>query len=464
MAPSSDRRYDCDFLTDVLPADRVSTEESRLEQYSRDASNQHEPAMPDAVVWPETPAETAALLAAANDRTVPVTPWSGGSGLEGNAIPVHGGIVCNTYEMTDIAVRPDDLQAVAGAGVVYDDLNEELAGYGLRFPPGISSGDVATIGGMVATNASGFNAVGYGETRDHVHRLEVVLPDGRVIDCGRDVVKTSSGYSLKDLFVGSEGTLGVVTEATLGLAGLPKEKRAAVVTFPTPSDACRAVSEMIRFGLRPGALEFVDAFSIEAINEYSDGADLPVAPTLIIELHGNNSGIDEDLAFARGICEDNNAETWETAGESEMEGVWRARRDANPALHNWRDGWDMAMPGDVVVPISRYPDLIDFVTETAEGLDLVCSNMGHAGDGNLHYTPIVAVDNADMQARADELNRRVVDFAIELGGTITGEHGVGMGKRKFMADEHGEALSLMRQIKDTLDPNGIMNPGKVLPE
>lgn len=464
MPTSPDRRYDCGFLSAILPVDRVTMESSRLEQYSQDASNQHEPAMPDAVVWPHTAEEVAAVLSAANERGVPVTPWSGGSGLEGNAIPVAGGIVCNTYEMTDVSVHPDDLQAVVGAGVVYDDLNAELASHGLRFPPGISSGEVATIGGMVATNASGFNAVGYGETRDSVHRLEVVLPDGRIIECGRNVVKTSSGYSLKDLFVGSEGTLGVVTEATLGLVGLPAEKRAAVVTFPSPHDACRAVSEIIRFGLRPGALEFVDAFSIEAINAYSDGADLPVAPTLIIELHANNSGIDEDVAFARGICEDNGAATWEAADESEMADVWRARRDANPALHNWRAGWDMAMPGDVVVPISRYPELIDFVNETADELDLVCSNMGHAGDGNLHYTPIVEVADAEMQARAEELNRRVVDFTIDLGGTITGEHGVGLGKRKFMAAEHGTALSVMRQIKDTLDPNGIMNPGKVLPE
>lgn len=464
MPHMPDRRYDCGFLSDIVPADRVTTERTRLEQYSQDASNQHEPALPDAVVWPHTADEIAEILSSANDRNIPVTPWSGGSGLEGNAIPVAGGVVCNTYEMTDVDVRPEDLQAVVGAGVIYDELNAELAVHGLRFPPGISSGEVATIGGMVATNASGFNAVGYGETRDHVHRLEVVLPDGRIIECGRNVVKTSSGYSLKDLFVGSEGTLGVVTEATLGLAGVPAEKRAAVVTFPTPSDACQAVAEIIRFGLRPGALEFVDAFSIEAINDYSDGADLPVAPTLIIELHANTSGIEEDVAFAKGICEDNEAETWEATDEAEMDGVWRARRDANPALHNWREGWDMAMPGDVVVPISRYPDLIDFVEETAEELDLVCSNMGHAGDGNLHYTPIIDVNDAEMRARADELNRRVIDFTIDLGGTITGEHGVGIGKRKFMADEHGEALSVMRQIKDVLDPNAIMNPGKVLPE
>lgn len=464
MPTTPDDGYDCGFLDGLVPDDRVTFEPTQLEQYSRDASNQHAPSMPDAVVWPHTAAEVAAVLSAANERDVPVTPWSGGSGLEGNAIPVAGGVVCNTFEMTDVEVRPADLQASVDPGVVYDDLNAELASHGLRFPPGISSGEVATIGGMVATNASGFNAVRYGETRDHVYRLEVVLPDGRIVECGRDVVKTSSGYSLKDLIVGSEGTLGVVTEATLGLAGRPAEKRAAVVTFPSPTDACRTVSEIIRYGLRPGALEFVDAFSVEAINEYSDGAALPVAPTLIIELHANNSGIEEDVAFARDICEENDAETWEAADESEMADVWRARRDANPALHNWRDGWDMAMPGDVVVPISRYPDLIAFVTETADELDLVCSNMGHAGDGNLHYTPIVDLEDADMRDRADELNRRVIDFAIDLGGTITGEHGVGMGKRKFMAAEHGEALSVMRQLKDTLDPNGIMNPGKVLPD
>jgi len=419
--------------------------------------------MPDAVVWPASTAEVSAVLAAAHERGVPVTPWSGGSGLEGNAIPVEGGIVLNTYGMDAVSVAPRDLQATVGPGVVYDDLNDELAAHGLRFPPGISSGDVATIGGMVATNASGFNAVKYGETRDHVRQLEVVLPDGEVVTCGRGVVKTSSGYSLKDLVVGSEGTLGVVTEATIVVSGLPEHKRAALVTFPSRRAASNAVAEMIRFGLAPAAVEFLDALSIEMILDYRD-VSLRAEPTLVLEFHGNTSGIDEDVAFARDICEDNDATGWEAAGENEMDDIWGARRDALPAFRARSEDEKVAMLGDVVVPISKYPDIVETVAKTAEELDVVTPCVGHAGDGNLHYAPLVPEDDPDAMARAREFNRRVVEAAIDLGGTATGEHGVGEGKRQFMRREHAGAVDLMRTIKDAIDPKGLMNPGKVLPD
>lgn len=460
---TSGRHHDTSFLADVLPDGKVSVAATDREHHASDASP-HEGHLPDAVCWPTTTDEVAAVLAAADDRGVPVTPWSGGTSLEGNPIPVEGGIVLDTYEMDDVAVRPEDLQATVGPGVVYDDLNDELARYGLRFPPGISSGDAATIGGMIANNASGFNAVRYGETRDHVLRLEVVLPDGRTIECGRDVIKTSSGYSLKDLIVGSEGTLGVVTEATLSLAPIPEHKRAALVTFPTREDASRAVSEIVRFGLRPGAVEFVDALSVEMIDAYAADLDLRAEPTLILELHANNDGIDEDVEFARDICTDNGATGWEAAAEDRMDDIWRARRDALPAYRAYREDWDVAVVGDVVVPISKYPDIVTAVGEISDDLDLVTPCVGHAGDGNLHYTPLVDPDDADAVERAHELNERVVSAAIEMGGTATGEHGVGVGKRKFMDAEHAGAVDVMAAIKATLDPNGIMNPGKVLPD
>jgi D-lactate dehydrogenase (cytochrome) len=360
-------------------------------------------------------------------------------------------------------VRPDDLQATVGPGIVYDDLNGVLASDGLRFAPGISSGDVATIGGMIANNASGFNAVRYGETRDHVLRLEVVLPDGRVIECGRDVVKTSAGYSLKDLFVGSEGTLGVVTEATLSLEGIPQYKRAALVTFESAREASQAVSDTIRFGARPGAIEFMDTLTVEMVNGYS-GTDMDETPTLIVELHGDNSGIDEDVEFVRGICEDNGATGWQAADEDEMDEVWQARRDVYHATRAYREDWDIAVVGDVVVPISKYPDIVDRVVEESEEMGIVCPAVGHAGDGNLHYTPLVDTDDEAAIERALELNDRIVSAAVEMGGTATGEHGVGIGKRKFMRQEHAAGVDLMRGIKELVDPNGIMNPGKVIPE
>ena len=459
----ADTTYDCSFLSDFLPPGAVSFEASRREQYASDASP-HEPHEPDAVVWPTTTEQVADVLAAANERGVPVTPWSGGSGLEGNAIPVLGGIVLSTFEMDDVTVRPADLQAVVGPGVVYDDLNERLARDGLRFPPGISSGEVATIGGMIATNASGINAVGYGETRDHVLRVEVVLPDGRVLQCGRDVIKTSAGYSLKDLVIGSEGTLGVVTEATLSLAGIPEYRRAALVPFPHEREASRAVSEIIRFGVKPGAIEFIDGQTIEMLNAYAETAPFREAPTLVIELHGNNSGIDEDVAFVRGICEENGALEWIEADEQNMSEVWRARRDSLPAYRAYREEWDVAVIGDVVVPISNYPDIVAAVQAHSQELDVVSPCLGHAGDGNLHFTPLVDPTDEAAVERAFELNDRVIRDAIAMGGTATGEHGIGIGKRSFMEREHGEAVSIMRAIKRVFDPNGIMNPGKVLPD
>jgi len=455
--------YDCRFLTDVVPAERVHFAESRREQFALDASA-HEPHLPDAVVEPESTAEVSAVLEAANERGVPVTPWSGGSGLEGNAIPVAGGIVLTTYRMDDVEVGAADLQATVGPGVVYDDLNEALGEYGLRFPPGISSGDVATIGGMIATNASGFNAVKYGETRDHVRRLEVVLPDGEVIECGKGVVKTSSGYSLKDLFVGSEGTLGVITGATIAVSGIPERKRAALVTFPSRTAATTAVSEMIRFGLDPAAVEFVDALSIEMITDYRPDVSLREEPTLILEFHGNTSGIDEDVEFAREICADNDATDWEAVDEEEMDRIWQARREALPAIRAYDDAQEVAMLGDVVVPISKYPDIVAAVTEASEELDVLAPCVGHAGDGNLHFTPLVPEGDEAAMERAKELNDRIVETAIDLGGTATGEHGVGLGKRKFMRREHAGAVDLMGTLKRAVDPGGIMNPGKVLPD
>jgi D-lactate dehydrogenase (cytochrome) len=455
--------YDCRFLADVVPDDRVDFEESRREEFAVDASP-HDPTLPDAVVWPASTEEVSGVLAGASERGIPVTPWSGGSSLEGNAIPASGGIVLNTFRMDDVSVSPADLQATVGPGVVYDDLNEQLGTHGLRFPPGISSGDVATIGGMIANNASGFNAVKYGETRDHVRRLEVVRPDGEVITCGSGVVKTSSGYSLKDLFVGSEGTLGVITEATIAVSGIPEHKRAALVTFPTRVDATSAVSEMVGFGLEPAAVEYVDELSLGMINDYRPEVSLREEPTLILEFHGNTSGLDEDVAFARDICEDNDATSWDEAGEAEMDRIWQARRDALPAIRAHEPDTDVAILGDIVVPISAYPDIVARVAEVSEELDLLTPCVGHAGDGNLHFTPVVPEDDEDAWDRARELNRRIVEETIDLGGTATGEHGVGRGKRKFMDREHGAALDLMREIKETIDPVGIMNPGKVLPE
>lgn len=453
--------YDCSFLSDVMMEGQVEYSNSVREHYSSDASP-HEASLPDAVVWPMNTEETSRVVSAANEEDVPIIPWGGGSGLEGNAIPTTGGIVLNTTELTGVTVRPQDLQVDVGPGVIYDELNEELARFGLWFPPGISSGNLATIGGMIATNASGFNSVRYGETRDHILQIEVVLPDGQIITCGRKVIKTSSGYSLKDLFIGSEGTLGVVTNATIALTGLPEQKHGAIVPFPSADNASKAVSDIIGSGLVPGAIEFVGDTALRLINEYTD-TDFTETPTLFIELHANNSGITEDVTLTKQICDDHDSLDWEAASTDALSKLWTARRKAYDATRAHRPDWEVAMVGDIVVPISQYPAIVNRVSTRSTELDLVCPALGHAGDGNLHYAPLVDPTDDDMVARANKLNEEIVTTAIDLGGSATGEHGIGTGKNRFMPTEHGPSIELMTTIKNTIDPNGIMNPEKIFP-
>lgn len=455
--------HDCSFVTDVVTAGRVRTDDEALDAHSKD-EGPHEAHRPDVVVWPDSVTEIAALLAAANERGVPVTPWSGGTSIEGNPIPVAGGIVINTYDFDDITVRRNDLQAVVGPGVVYDDLNKTLAPDNLRFAPGIAAGDIATIGGMIANNASGLNAVRYGVTGDHVQRLEVVLPDGQVIECGRDVPKSTAGYNLKDLFVGSEGTLGVITEATLSLEGTAQNRHAALVTFPSSFAASQAVSKIMAAGLKPGALEFMDTQLVELLNEYNDTAAFPVAPLLLIELHGNSGDLSTQMNRVQAICEKHDASEWSEADVDDIETIWRVRRDAYPAACEYYADQTVGVIGDVVVPISKYPEIVRRIEELSEQFDILTPCVGHAGDGNIHFLPIVDRQDSEAMERVQRLNDKIVSAALNLGGTATGEHGIGIGKRKFMRQEHSNAVDIMSGIKNVIDPNGIMNPGKTLPE
>ena len=458
----SPRSTDVSFLTDVVPGDQVETDPDALDAYGGD-EGPHPARRPDAVVHAHGAADVSAVLAACHDRDVPVTPRSGGSSIEGNPIPVAGGVVLDTYTMDDVDVRPADRLAVAGPGVVYDDLNDHLAPDDLRFAPGIAAGNLATVGGMIANDASGLNAVKYGVTADHVRRLEVVLADGRIIECGRGVAKSASGYRLKDVFVGSEGTLGVVTEATLALEPRPAERRAALATFPTREAAGDAVANVMAGPLTPGALEYLDGAAARLLDETND-AGLPDAPQLIVELHGTNDGVAADLDVVRDACEDAGCTGFETATEAEIDRLWAARRDVYPAACDYREDATVAFIGDVVVPVSRYPDIVARAARLADELDLVAPCVGHAGDGNLHFLPVANLDDPEERDRAMELNDRMVRAALDLGGTSTGEHGVGIGKRKFMREEHAAAVDVMRDLKDTLDPEGVLNPGKVLPE
>jgi D-lactate dehydrogenase (cytochrome) len=451
-----------EFLEDLLGPERVSVNPADLEAHSQDESF-HMPHPPDVVVWPENAQEISAILRYANRERLPVTPWSGGSSLEGNPIPVDGGILLALYNMNRILeINEADLQVVVQPGVVYDQLNARLARHGLFFPPAPGSADVATIGGMVANNSSGMHAVRYGATRDYVLALEVVLPDGRIVRLGKPVIKSASGYDLVRLFVGSEGTLGVATEITLRLR-LVMEKRAAVATFASMEAAAQTIYEINRYGPMPAALELMDPEIVRLVNQWQS-LSLDQVPTLVMEFHGTPAGLEEEIAMIEETCRDNGCTSFEMAANpAERDRLWQGRREAHNAVKHLHPNCHIEI-GDIVVPISKYVDAVLKAYELAEELGLRIATFGHAGDGNLHVEYIAEKEDAGEQARAKELNRRLVHWALSVGGTATGEHGVGIGKREFMAEEHGPALDVMRALKQMLDPNGIMNPGKIFPD
>jgi len=456
------REEDICFLRSIFGSDRVSVKKADLDAHSIDESP-HEPHPPDVIVWPQSAEEISKTLKWANERRIPVTPWSGGSSLEGNPIPIYGGIILGMYKMKKIMeIRPEDLQVRVQPGVVYDELNERLARYGLFFPPAPGSSDVATIGGMVANNASGIYAARYGTTKDYVLKLEVVLPTGQIISVGSNAMKSSSGYDLVRLFVGSEGTLGVITEITLRLRFV-MEKMAAVAVFPSMREAAQAIFEINRYGPSPAALELMDARIVELVNRWK-GLKMIKAPTLVMEFHGTPAGIREEVELVKETCMEKGCIEFRSGiGHRERALLWEGRREAHNAVKYLNPGY-ISIIGDIVVPISNYPDAVERAYEIARKYGIRIYTFGHAGDGNLHTEILARKEDEDEMRKAELVNEEIVRYAIEVGGTSTGEHGVGIGKRKFMMLEHGEGLEVMRMIKRLLDPNGIMNPGKIFEE
>ena len=447
-------------LNAIYPADRISVSRAMREQHARDQSA-HQAHLPDVVVWPLTAEEVSRTLALANQARVPVTPWGAGTSIEGNPIPVHGGVVLDLSRMDKIiAIHDQDFQVTVQPGVLYKDMNKILARYGLFFAP--DPGANASIGGMLANNAAGIRTVKYGATRDNVLRLQVALADGRVIRTGSRSVKQSSGYDLTHLFVGSEGTLGVITEATLKLAPIPAHISAASAAFPTVADAANAVFEIIGSGLEPSALELLDATAIHVLNT-DPAMDYPEAPTLFMEFSASNqAALTETLAQVQAICQENHASVFDAgAGRQERARLWHARHHLFETHVRYFAGQSFLV-GDAATPISNYPQLIARTAALMQEKEMTGSLLGHAGDGNIHTILFFPPDDAAARQRAMDFNDAFVALALELEGTSTGEHGVGLGKQKFMAREHGPALDVMRQLKRSLDPNGILNPGKVL--
>ncbi|MFC7096879.1 FAD-binding oxidoreductase [Halobaculum marinum] len=467
MAPETDDRphHDVSFLADLDLVGEVSLGTSDRDEHATDwGTDEADAVRPDAVVYPESTADVAAVVAAANERGVPVTAYAAGTGLESNAAPLHAGISMDMTRMDAIhEIRPDDLQVDVGPGAIGADVDEAVARHGLFFPPLPSSGDISTIGGMIATDASGMRTVKYGEVADWLLELEVVLADGSVTTVGSKAAKTSAGYNLKDLIVGSEGTLAIVTRATLELAGRPEQIKGGRAVFPTLDDATAAISDAVTAGVDVAKIELFDAETAMLANAYSDAA-LPERPMVFVEFHANH-GIDDEIAFCRTVFEAHNVEQFEMASGERMDELWQARKDITYAAEAYDPDREMGQPGDVTVPIGSYPEMIRAVKDVAAEYDLFVPCFGHAGDGNLHYFVLRDPDDPEEVARAEAAYGELVERALELGGTATGEHGIGAGKRKYLEPEHGAAaVGAMRAIKQALDPRGTLNPGKVVPD
>jgi len=452
---------DINYLEYTVESDRFSIGESNLDLHSRDQSH-HPASRPEAVIWPKNKVEVVEILTYANEKLIPVTCWGGGTSVEGNPIPVHGGVVLDFSLMTRILeIREADFQADVEPGVVYQDLNEKLRHKGLFFPP--DPGARATIGGMLANNASGVRTVKYGSTRENVLQIKVVLANGEILEIGSRASKTSSGYDLINLFVGSEGTLGVIVEATVRLRGLNEEFSTVIVTFPSIENAAAAVFEMKRFGLDPASLELLAPECVNIINKERN-LGLKVSPTLFIEFHGaSKTQVQEVTKMAQEICVDIGCHDFIAGIErKDRDKLLKARYElAEMIILNHVDRSHTVI--DVAVPVSAYPEIIALAREESNKAGIPGYTFGHAGDGNLHLIFMGKTGDEKEWAMIDQVNEIIVRRAIAVGGTATGEHGTGIGKRKFMEAEHGAGLLWMKKIKGLLDPNGILNPGKIFP-
>jgi len=463
MTVASPSRLAPELLTSLeqLVGNRLNVTQAVREHHSRGESHRTSGA-PDAVVYPTSTEEVSAIAKLCSAYRVPMVPFGAGTSLEGNVTPLRGGVTIDLTRMGRILeVNVDDLDCRVEAGVTRNTLNRALAREGLFFP--IDPGADATLGGMAATRASGTNAVRYGTMKDNVLGLTAVLADGSVVHTGTRARKSSAGYDLTRLLVGSEGTLGVITEVSLRLYGIPEVIGGAVCSFASLAGAVRTVIEAIQLGVPVARLELLDDVQVDACNRFS-GLSLPVAPLLLVEFHGSAVTVADHAAAFEGIASVQGGSGWEwTTDAAERERLWAARHQAYYAGKALRPG-ALAIPTDVCVPISR---LAECIVETRADIDrsgLVAPIVGHVGDGNFHVVVLFDPAAPSEVEAAHTFNARLIARAQAMGGTCTGEHGVGYGKLEFMAGEHDPAtLRMMAAVKRALDPQGILNPGKVIP-
>ncbi|MCA1242452.1 FAD-binding protein [Stappia stellulata] len=416
---------------------------------------------PDAVIFAHSTEEVAEAVRICAEHKVPVIAFGTGSSLEGHVNAPAGGVSIDMSQMDKVLqVNAEDLDCTVQAGVTRTRLNEHLRDTGLFFP--IDPGADASIGGMAATRASGTNAVRYGTMKDAVMALTAVMADGTVVHTGGRARKSSAGYDLTRLLVGSEGTLGIITEVTLRLHGIPEAVSGGVCPFPDLESACNAVIMTIQCGLPVARIELLDAMQIRASNAYSK-LDLAETPTLFVEFHGTPDGVREQSELFGEIARDSGGGefVWATKAEDRTK-LWKARHDAYWAAMGLRPG-AKGVSTDVCVPISRLAECIGETNRDIDAMGLTAALVGHVGDGNFHVLVLVDTDNPTEIETTEDFIERLNWRAIEMGGTCTGEHGVGQGKMKYLAREHGAGLGVMRAIKTALDPDNILNPGKIVP-
>jgi len=446
-------------LKDKL-GDRVSTGASILDIHAHDEAH-YAPVRPDAVVFPESTAEVVQVVRCCAAGGCPIIPYGVGTSLEGHVIPIRGGVTVDMSRMNAVlAVNAEDMDVTVQPGVTRRQLNEELKSTGLMFT--VDPGADASLGGMAATRASGTNAVRYGTMRENVLAMEVVLADGRVIRTGTRARKSSAGYDLTRLFVGSEGTLGLISELTVKLFGQPESVAAATCRFDSIEGAVNTVILAIQLGIPMARIEFIDTLSIQALNAYNDAMNLTEAPHLFLEFHGTEAHVQDQIKQFRELADEGGGHEFQWATRNEdRTSLWRARHDAFYATKALRPGAEGVVT-DSCVPISKLAECISATQAVIDKSGLLAPMLGHVGDGNFHLAILIDPNNAGELKQAKALAAQVCELSLSMGGTVSGEHGVGIGKQAYMVAEHGDAYSIMGDIKKALDPNNLFNPGKLV--
>ncbi|MGG7566009.1 FAD-binding oxidoreductase [Rhodovulum sp. DZ06] len=439
--------------------DKFTTSDAIREHHGQNESY-YPDTPPDGVLFPESTQDVSDAVKICAEEGCPVVPWGVGTSLEGHALAFQGGISMDMSKMDKVLeIHAEDLDAVVQPGVTREALNTELRATGLFFP--VDPGANATLGGMAATRASGTNAVRYGTMRENVLALEAVLADGRIIRAGSRARKSSSGYDLKNLIVGSEGTLAIITELTVRLQGTPESITSAVCPFESVEGAVSAVIETIQMGIPVARIEFLDPGAIDSFNKYA-GFDMPVKPHLFLEFHGTEAGTAEQAELFGAIAAEHGAGEfqWATTLE-ERNRLWAARHNGYFAMKSMQPGAKVVTT-DVCVPISRLAEALLTTMKDMETSPLLASIVGHVGDGNFHVAILTDPEKPGDLKEAKRMAHDMNKLALELGGTVTGEHGIGRGKMEYMEAEHGEAVQVMATLKKAMDPLNILNPGKIV--